>query len=93
MKRYMVIERFAPGWKERVYAHFEEHGRLLPAGLWYVDSWRGNHADMCFQLMETEDVELFEVWQRNWDAIGPWGHFEVYELEEPTADGRSGARG
>jgi hypothetical protein len=50
MKRYMVVEKFSPGWTEKVYAHFEKHGRLLPPGLEYVDSWRVKDQDLCYQL-------------------------------------------
>jgi ribosomal protein S18 acetylase RimI-like enzyme len=82
MKRYMVIEKFSPGWKERVYGHFEEHGRLLPDGLEYLKSWRIKDEDLCFQLMQTNDLTLFKVWQANWDKIGRWGTFEILEIEE-----------
>lgn len=80
----MVIEKFSPGWKERVYAHFEAHGRLLPLGLEYLDSWRVTDRDVCFQLMQTNDFSLFKVWQANWDKIGPWGIFQIYEIAEKT---------
>ena len=80
MKRYMVIEKFSLGWKERVYTHFEQHGRLLPDGLEYVDSWRVKDENLCFQLMQTDDFSLFEVWKSNWDKIGPWGTMEIFEL-------------
>lgn len=81
MKRYMVVEKFAPGWKDKVYGHFEKHGRLLPEGLDYLGSWRVRDQDMCFQLMQTRDFALFDVWQKNWDVIGPWGGFEIFEVE------------
>lgn len=81
MIRYMVIERFSQGWKGRIYEHFEKYGRLLPEGLEYIGSWRVKEKDMCFQLMQTNDFSLFAVWQKNWDAIGPWGSFEIFEIE------------
>lgn len=81
MKQYMVLEKFAPGWKQKVYDHFEQHGRMLPDGLEYLASWRVRDADLCFQLMQTEDTGLFKVWQERWDRIGPWGEFEIFEIE------------
>jgi hypothetical protein len=84
MKHFMVIERFSPGWKEKVYAHFEEHGRLLPDGLEYLDSWRVLGENLCFQLMQTNDFSLFKIWQDNWDKIGPWGTIQIFEIEEKT---------
>jgi hypothetical protein len=62
VKRYMVIESFAPGGKAKIYARFHEKGRMLPAGLVYVDSWIARDGDRCFQLMETHDPSLFAAW-------------------------------
>jgi hypothetical protein len=77
----MVVERFADGWKDKVYEHFEKYGRMLPEGLEYLGSWRVKDNDMCFQLMQTRDYSLFAAWQSNWDAIGLWGSFEIFEIE------------
>jgi hypothetical protein len=41
---------------------------MLPEGLRYVDSWvvDDEALDRCFQLMETDDPALFEVWAEHW---------------------------
>jgi hypothetical protein len=67
----MVIEHFDHG-PEPVYARFAERGRMLPDGLRYVDSWvvDDDKLDTCYQLMETDDVGLFDVWFSNWDDLG-----------------------
>lgn len=77
MKRYMAIETFKPGCKEKVYARFQEKGRLLPNGLLYIDSWLTEDRARCFQLMETEDVSLFEAWTTRWEDLVD---FEIVEL-------------
>jgi len=83
MKRYMVIEYFHPGCKERVYERFHRKGRMLPDGLRYLDSWLENEGDRCFQLMETDDVSLFDDWLQHWKDLGT---FEVVEIgEKPVA--------
>ena len=83
MKRYMVIERFGPGAKEKVYRRFEEKGRLLPEGLIYIDSWLEKDGDRCFQLMETDDRSLFDRWIESWKDLVA---FEIVELgEKPNA--------
>lgn len=64
--RYMVIERFRDDSAADVYARAREHGRLLPEGLTYVDSWISEDFDRCFQIMETEDPALFEPWIAAW---------------------------
>jgi len=62
VKRYMVIETFAPNAKEKVYQRFREKGRMLPEGLRYIDSWLEKDGDRCFQLMETDQPALFAQW-------------------------------
>lgn len=79
MKRYMVIEHFAPGAKDKVYERFHEKGRMLPAGLVYIDSWLEKEGDRCFQLMETNDPSLFDKWTVNWNDLV---RFEIIELGE-----------
>jgi hypothetical protein len=65
----MVIEMFKPGTKDKVYARFEAAGRMLPDGLKYIDSWLTEDGTRCFQLMETEDPELFNLWIEKWSDL------------------------
>jgi Protein of unknown function (DUF3303) len=69
----MVIERFVHGARP-VYERAAEKGRMLPEGLFYVDSWIDESLERCFQLMETDDPALFDDWIANWSDIG---EFEV----------------
>jgi hypothetical protein len=79
MTRYMVIERFGPGARTKIYDRFHEKGRMLPEGLFYIDSWLEKDGDRCFQLMETNDRSLFDAWMDCWkDLVG----FEIVELGE-----------
>jgi Protein of unknown function (DUF3303) len=67
--RYMVVETFING-PGPVHARVAERGRMLPAGLVYVDSWIDERRrDRCFQLMETEDPRLFSRWIANWSDL------------------------
>src|SRR5947207_15540985 len=61
---YMVIEQFkdAPA----IYRRFREKGRMIPDGLSYISSWIDTDLKVCYQLMETEDVALFQRWTENW---------------------------
>lgn len=84
VKQYMVIERFAPGRKAEVYERFHQKGRMLPDGLTYLDSWLEKDGDRCFQLMETDNPALFEVWKRRWNDLVS---IEVIELgAKPSKD-------
>ncbi|MFN2622031.1 MAG: DUF3303 domain-containing protein [Chthoniobacterales bacterium] len=81
MKRYMVIETFAPNAKDKVYERFREKGRLLPDGLIYIDSWLEKDGGRCFQLMETNDRSLFDRWMDSWKDLVK---FEIIELGKKT---------
>jgi hypothetical protein len=64
--RYMVIERYLAG-PGPVYERAASQGRMLPDGLTYIDSWViDGSLDRCFQLMETDDPALFDVWTERW---------------------------
>jgi hypothetical protein len=80
---YMVIERFRDA--SAVYARFREKGRMLPAGLKYVDSWvEVNHA-RCFQLMECDDEGLFEHWAAHWNDLVEFDIVPVRTSEDAAA--------
>ena len=84
MRLYMVIEHFAPGAKEKIYERYHRKGRMLPEGLYYLNSWLEKDGDRCFQLMETDDPRLFGVWFENWKDCGT---IEVVEIgEKPKKD-------
>ena len=63
---YMVIEHFRHGDAAPVYQRFHARGRMLPAGLRYVDSWPAADLTRCFQLMECADPRLFDEWIAQW---------------------------
>lgn len=64
---YMVIEKFkdAPA----IYKRLAEKGRMMPEGLIYVSSWINTGFNKCFQLMEAEDIGLFDKWIANWEDL------------------------
>lgn len=81
--RYLVIERYTHG-PEPVYRRAAEHGRMLPPGLLYVDSWivDDGRYDRCYQLMETDDPALFDAWLSHWRDLG---EFEVLPVIDSAA--------
>ena len=64
----MVIERFVHGARP-VYERLAKRGRMMPSGLEYVDSWIDERLDRCFQLMETDDPDLFDAWIDAWSDL------------------------
>ena len=78
----MVIETFTRGARP-VYERAAERGRMLPAGLEYVDSWIDERTlDRCFQLMETDEPSLFEEWIAAWSDLA---EFEVVPVIDSAA--------
>lgn len=86
--RYMVVERFRSG-PEPVYERFRAHGRMLPEGLAYLDSWVAADRSVCYQLMACEDPALLDTWMGRWaDLVA----FEVTPVVS-SAEAAGGARG
>jgi hypothetical protein len=82
---YMVIETFTQGPKA-VYEQVRERGRMLPEGLRFVDSWiDATGLDRCFQLMETDDLALFEAWAAAWSDLGEFEIVPVVSSHEVAA--------
>jgi Protein of unknown function (DUF3303) len=84
--RFMLIEHYTAG-PRAVYERAAVHGRMLPEGLRYIDSWvvDDDRLDRCFQLMEADDPGLFDVWRERWQDLGD---FEIY----PVIDSAEAAR-
>ena len=66
---FMVIERYKNRDADAVYRRFREHGRMLPEGLQYLDSWVEPNFDRCFQLMSADDPNLFQEWISHWHDL------------------------
>ncbi len=83
MKLFMVIETFKSGKKNAVYERYHQFGRMMPDGLQYINSWLEVDGERCFQIMQGENAELFDVWIKEWKDLV---EFEVVEItESPTA--------
>ncbi len=76
---YMVIEKFKSGSRDKVYERFTTRGRVLPDGLFYVNSWLEFQGNRCFQLMETDKEYLFDEWRKEWEDLVD---FEIIPLEQ-----------
>ena len=62
----MVIEHFKDDGPAPVYRRLAEHGRMMPDGLKYIDSWIEADLGRCFQLMECDNALLFQEWMSKW---------------------------
>jgi Protein of unknown function (DUF3303) len=67
---FMVIESFEQHDMIPVLRRARDHGRQLPDGLEYVDSWIEANFGRCFQLMRTDDASKFQEWVLAWRGAG-----------------------
>ena len=88
---FMVIETFRNHGAEAVYRRFHEKGRMLPAGLKYIDSWVEVNHDRCFQVMECDDERLFQEWIAHWNDLVDFEIVAVHRSKDAAAVYRSGA--
>lgn len=66
---YMVEETYKHGAADQIYERLQLHGRMLPDGLERLDSWVTQDRTFCYQLMQTENVGLFEDWTQHWSDL------------------------
>jgi hypothetical protein len=78
MKKHMVVENYKEGCFENIYERYNSEGRLLPEGLNFSNSWVNKEKNICFQLMEANDPELFYVWFEKWNDLVD---FELYPID------------
>jgi hypothetical protein len=67
--QFMVIERFRNQDAKAIYRRLRERGRMMPEGLYFVSSWVAADLGRCFQLMEADDVSLFQRWIAGWSDL------------------------
>jgi hypothetical protein len=67
---FMIIERFKDNDMLPIYRRVRDEGRALPEGLKYIDSWIEPNFSRCFQLMECDDLRLFQEWTLKWRGAG-----------------------
>jgi hypothetical protein len=85
MMLFMVIESYRDNNAAAVYRRFREKGRMLPDGLQYVDSWVEVNRGRCFQLMECDDVQLFQQWVARWDDLVGFEIVAVHSSKDAAA--------
>lgn len=65
----MIVERFKKDRIKELYDRFDKEGRLLPDGVIYIDSWIDENVETCFQLMESESLDLIHEWIEKWNNL------------------------
>ncbi|HEY1516837.1 MAG TPA: DUF3303 family protein [Solirubrobacteraceae bacterium] len=83
---YMVVERDVAG-PGPVYERAATHGRMLPEGVRYVDSWivDDDQLDRCFQLMETDDLALLDRWRERWSDLVEFDVLPIIKSDQAAA--------
>jgi hypothetical protein len=83
---FMVVENYRPGSAAHIYERVKERGRMIPAGLEYVDSWVDMKVSKCFQLMKTDDPALLNQWIESWSDLV---EFEVVQVQSSSDAAKS----
>jgi hypothetical protein len=66
---FMVVEKFRNQDVKPIYRRLSEKGRMMPDGLKFVSSYVSADVSRCFQLMECDDVTLFQRWLAEWSDL------------------------
>lgn len=78
----MVVERFKDGKTKEIYRRLQEKGRMMPEGLKYIDSWVEVNFDRCFQLLECDNLRLFQQWIVQWQDLSEFEIIPVVPSKE-----------
>ncbi len=81
---FMVIEQYKGGNAKAVYERFREHGRMMPPGLEYLDSWVDSSFGRCFQLMRCDNEKLLEEWASHWSDLVDFEFIPVMTSKEAS---------
>ena len=63
---HMVVEKYKTPGAIEIYRRAASQERMMPDGLEYVSSWVDLDFTICYQLMKTENVKLFDQWIDHW---------------------------
>ncbi|MFT4029640.1 MAG: DUF3303 family protein [Protaetiibacter sp.] len=87
MPLFMVIEHYVHG-ASVVYERFAAQGRMLPAGVEYLNSWIVDEPELrtCYQLMRADDDAALALWISRWSDIVDIEHYPV--IDSATAQSR-----
>jgi hypothetical protein len=66
---FMVIENFREGDPVPVYRRFRDSGRLMPAGVRYLDSWVTSDLRRCFQVVDCAGRAELDTWIDHWKDL------------------------
>jgi hypothetical protein len=66
---FMVIENFRDGDPVPVYRRFRDSGRLMPAGVRYLDSWVTSDLRRCFQVVDCVGRAELDQWIERWKDL------------------------
>ncbi len=75
---FMIIERFRNGDHRAVGERFRACGRMASEGVVYIASWVDPAGALCFQVMESPDRALLDVWMSRWSDLVD---FEVFPVQ------------
>ena len=58
---------------------------MLPAGVHYLHSWINEDVSLCYQVMESESLELLKSWIAEWEDLADFEVVPVISSGEAKA--------
>jgi hypothetical protein len=66
---FMVIEQFKNGDPGPIGERFRRQGRMMPEQVIYHASWIDAKQGRCFQIMESAERSLLDMWISRWSDL------------------------
>jgi hypothetical protein len=79
---FMVIEKFRNQGADVVYRRLQEKGRMLPAGVTFINSWVTADLNRYFQLMQCDSIRMLQEWVVQWSDLIEFEIIPVVEGKE-----------
>ena len=67
--QFMIIEHFRPDKIREMYERFDRHGRMLPEGVAFVNSYINEDVTICYQVMEATNIAQLQTWIDKWKDV------------------------
>lgn len=82
---FMVIEKFKSDKVRELYQRFDEKGRMLPEGVYYINSWITENLETCYQVMEAESEAKLQEWVALWSDLADFEYSRTISSVEAKA--------
>jgi hypothetical protein len=80
--RFIVEFRIKPGMKNQAVEAFEQRGPNRNPGVTFEGAWVGNHSDVAFVLVDSEDAAHVAKVAEAWNGFGEAQIHSVIDIQQ-----------